>query len=563
MFKSPNHQIYNMLQAISVQNYALIDKVEIEFKPGLSIITGETGAGKSILLGALSLIMGQRADLEVLRDKNQKCIVEGNFAIGNYHLEDFFIENDLDYLDVTMLRREISTNGKSRAFVNDTPVTLSLLRELTLKLIDIHSQHENLDLTSHSFHLKVLDTSAGLMDVRTDYTLCYKSYRDLEQRFKQMKLDSEKSKSDLEYYQFQFNQLAEARLVEGEERELETEQLLLTHSGEIRSALTEIHEKLLGEGASAISLVKESASLIQKIKNYFPGSEDLFKRIESTTVELKDIAAEAGSFADSVETDPARLEFITIRLDLINSLCQKHRFASSEELIKFRNELEAKINDITTFDFRLDDMKKELEKAREKLDKTADKLTESRKKISPGIEKQVIAMLKELGIPNARFEVRIQALADYSPLGKDKAEFMFSANKQTDLQEIAKVASGGELSRLMLSIKSLLSRSLDLPTIIFDEIDAGVSGEIAHKMGNVVKEMAETMQVINITHLPQIAAKGQHHYLVYKKDSKSATHTYIRLLNPEERITEIAKMISGEELTSASYQNARELLGLN
>jgi DNA repair protein RecN (Recombination protein N) len=552
-----------MLQAISVQNYALIDKVEIEFMPGLSIITGETGAGKSILLGALSLIMGQRADLEVLRDKNQKCVVEGNFAISNYHLEDFFIGNDLDYLDNTVLRREISTNGKSRAFVNDTPVTLNLMRELTLKLIDIHSQHENLDLTSHSFHLKVLDTSAGLMDLRTDYTLYYKSYRDLEQRFKQMILDSEKSKSDLEYYQFQYNQLAEARLMEGEEKELEGEQLLLTHSGEIRSALTEIHEKLFGEGASAISLLKESASLIQKIKNYFPGSEDLFKRIESTTVELKDIAAEAGSFANSVETDPARLEFITIRLDLINSLCQKHRVASSEELIKFRNELEAKINHINSFDFRLEDLKKELERAREKLDKTAEKLTESRKKISPVIEKQVIAMLKDLGIPNARFEVNIQALADYSPLGKDKVEFMFSANKQTDLQEIAKVASGGELSRLMLSVKSLLSRSVDLPTIIFDEIDAGVSGEIAHKMGNVVKEMAETMQVINITHLPQIAAKGQHHYLVYKKDSKSATHTYIRLLNPEERITEIAKMISGEELTSASYQNARELLGLN
>jgi DNA repair protein RecN (Recombination protein N) len=552
-----------MLQAISVQNYALIDKVEIEFMPGLSIITGETGAGKSILLGALSLIMGQRADLEVLRDKNQKCIVEGNFAIGTYQLEEFFSQNDLDYLDNTVLRREISTYGKSRAFVNDTPVTLNLLRELALKLIDIHSQHENLDLTSHAFHLKVLDTSAGLMDLRKEYTLSYKSFRDLEQRFRQMLQDSDKAKSDLEYFQFQYNQLADAKLTEGEEGALEGEQMLLTHSGEIRAGLTEIYEKLQGEGASAVALLRESSSLILKIKNYFPGSEDIFKRIESTTVELKDIAAEAGSFAASIETDPARLEFITARLDLINSLCQKHRLGSSDDLIKFRDELEAKIHDITSFDFRLEDLKKELSKATEKLDKVAAKLTESRNKISPVIEKQVISMLRELGIPNARFEINIQPLTDYSPLGKDKAEFMFSANKQTDLQEIAKVASGGELSRLMLSVKSLLSRSVDLPTIIFDEIDAGVSGEIAYKMGNVVKDMAENMQVINITHLPQIAAKGQHHYLVYKKDSKSATHTYIRLLNPEERITEIAKMISGEELTSASYQNARELLGLN
>jgi DNA repair protein RecN (Recombination protein N) len=563
--KSTHHQItkYSMLQAISVQNYALIDKVEIEFMPGLSIITGETGAGKSILLGALSLIMGQRADLEVLRDKNLKCVVEGNFAIGSYNLADFFMQNDLDYLDNTVLRREISTNGKSRAFVNDTPVTLNLLRELSLKLIDIHSQHENLDLTSHAFHLKVLDTAAGLMDQRKEYLQCYKLFRDLEQQFTQMLNDSDKAKSDLEYFQFQYNQLAEAKLMEGEEEELEAEQRLLTHSSEIRVSLTEIHEKLQGEGKSVISLLKDSASLIQKIKDYFQGAEDIFQRLESSTVELKDIAAEASAYSTSVETDPARLELITVRLDLINSLCQKHRLASSHELISHREELEAKIKDITSYDFRVEDLKKELNKATEKLDKLAAKLTQSRNKISPVIEKQVIEMLRELGIPNARFEVKIQPLPDYSPLGKDKVEFMFSANKQTDLQEISRVASGGELSRLMLSVKSLLSRSVDLPTIIFDEIDSGVSGEIAHKMGMVVKEMAVNMQVINITHLPQIAAKGEHHYLVYKKDSKSATHTYIRLLNPEERITEIAKMISGEELTSASYQNARELLGLN
>jgi DNA repair protein RecN (Recombination protein N) len=552
-----------MLQSISVRNYALIDKVEIEFMPGLSIITGETGAGKSILLGALSLIMGQRADLEVLRDKNQKCVVEGIFAIGKNQLQEFFMQNELDYLDNTILRREVSINGKSRAFVNDTPVTLNLLRELSLKLIDIHSQNENLDLTSHAFHLKVLDTSAGLMDVRKEYSIQYKSFRELEQRFRQMQQDSEKAKSDLEYFQFQFNQLNEAKLIEGEEGELEVELNILSHSAEISTCLTEINEKLMGEGLSAIAILKDSSSLILKIKNYYPGSDDIIKRIESALVELKDIASEAGSFAASVETDPARIEFINARLDLINSLCQKHRLGNSNELIKFRDELQAKIQHITSFDFRLEDLKKEMMRAGEQLDKIAATLTKSRENVRPVIEKQVIAMLRDLGIPNARFEIRLRPLPDYSPLGKDKVEFMFSANKQTELQEIAKVASGGELSRLMLTIKSLLSRSMDLPTIIFDEIDAGVSGEIAHKMGNVVKDMAENMQIINITHLPQIAAKGEHHYLVYKKDSKTATHTYIRLLNPEERITEIAKMLSGEELTNASYQNARELLGLN
>lgn len=552
-----------MLQSISVRNYALIDKVEIEFMPGLSIITGETGAGKSILLGALSLIMGQRADLEVLRDKNQKCVVEGIFAIGKNQLQEFFLQNELDYLDNTILRREVSINGKSRAFVNDTPVTLNLLRELSLKLIDIHSQNENLDLTSHAFHLKVLDTTAGLMDVRKEYTVQYKLFRELEQRFRQMLQDSEKAKSDFEYFQFQYNQLNDAKLVEGEEGELEGELNLLSHSAEIRSCLSEINEKLMGEGVSAIGILKDSSSLVSKIKNYYPGSDDIIKRIESALVELKDIASDAGSFAASVETDPARIEFINARLDLINSLCQKHRLGNSNELIIFRDELQVKIEDITSFDFRLEDLKNEMLLAGEQLDKIAAILTKSRENVRPVIEKQVISMLRDLGIPNARFEISLRPLPDYSPLGKDKAEFMFSANKQTELQEIAKVASGGELSRLMLTIKSLLSRSMDLPTIIFDEIDAGVSGEIAHKMGNVVKDMAENMQIINITHLPQIAAKGEHHYLVYKKDSKTATHTYIRLLNPEERITEIAKMLSGEELTNASYQNARELLGLN
>ena len=552
-----------MLQSLSVQNYALIDQMDIRFQQGLSIITGETGAGKSILLGAMSLILGQRADLEVLRDKNQKCIVEGSFSIKDYDLKDFFSNNDLDYAQLTVLRREIAPNGKSRAFINDTPINLSLLRELALRLVDIHSQHENLELNNQLFQLKVLDTCAGTLDLRGKYLAQYKAYKQLVQRHGELVAEAEKNKSDLDYFQFQFSQFEEARIAENEEKELENEQNMLMHAEEIKGNLSSVYERLLGEGDSAVNLMKECSALIQRIRNYFPGAEDIFRRLESATVEIKDIAGETGSFAGSVETDPSRLGQVTERLDLVNSLMQKHRVGSTRELLAIRDELERKISMITSFDTRIAELGKEMEAARRTLADLADKLSGLRKEAALSIKDQVSGMLKDLGIPNARFEVSLQSLPEFAPTGKDRAEFLFSANKQSDLLEISSVASGGELSRLMLAIKSQLTRSLDLPTIIFDEIDAGVSGEIAHRMGNVIKGMAENMQVINITHLPQIAAKGEHHYLVYKKDTKTSTHTYIRLLTDEERITEIAKMISGEELTTASYQHARELLGLN
>lgn len=552
-----------MLKALSVQNYALIEEITIDFRPGLSIITGETGAGKSILLGAMSLIFGQRADSEVLRNKEKKCVVEGSFNIHTYDLHDFFTENDLDYADQTVLRREIAPNGKSRAFINDTPVNLSVLRELALKLVDIHSQHENLEMNNQLFQLKVIDTCAGSMKLRKEYQSGYREYRSLEQKYLQMQQDAEKSRADLDYYQFQFNQISEAKILEDEEKELEGEQAVLTHAGEIRNNLSAVYEYLTGENGSAINLLKESAGLVQKISGYYPASVDILKRLESAWVELKDIAGETGSFAASVETDTERLTYVTERLDLINSLIQKHRVTSTRELLQLKNELQGKLSLITSYDSQLEELGRELQAGRERLKVMADKLTMLRRKAASGIQKDVSLMLKDLGIPNARFEIAMSTLPDFSNTGLDKAEFLFSANKQSDLLEISHVASGGEISRLMLAIKSLLTRSMDLPTIFFDEIDAGVSGEIAHKMGNMIREMAEHMQVINITHLPQIAAKGQQHYLVYKKDSKDATHTYIRLLTPEERITEIAKMISGEEVTSASYQNARELLGMN
>ena len=552
-----------MLQALSVQNYALIEEITIDFRPGLSIITGETGAGKSILLGAMSLIFGQRADSEVLREKEKKCVVEGTFNIRNYELNDFFVENDLDYADHTVLRREIAPNGKSRAFINDTPVNLSVLRELALKLVDIHSQHENLEMNNQLFQLKVVDTCAGSMKLRKEYQAGYREYRSLEQKYQQIQQDAEKARADFDYYQFQLNQINEAKILEGEEKDLERELSVLSHAEEIRNNLTAVYERLTGENGSAINLLKESAGLVQKISGYYAASLDILKRLESAWVELKDIAGETGSFAASVETDPKRLAYIMERLDLINSLMQKHRVATSRELLQLRDELQGKLSLITSYDSQIEELGNELQNSRERLKVMADKLTSLRKKAASGIQKDVSMMLKDLGIPNARFEIAMSNLPDFSAYGNDKAEFLFSANKQSDLLEISHAASGGEISRLMLAIKSLLTRTMDLPTIFFDEIDAGVSGEIAHKMGNMIREMAEHMQVINITHLPQIAAKGQHHYLVYKKDTKEATHTYIRLLTPEERITEIAKMISGEEVTSASYQNARELLGMN
>ncbi len=552
-----------MLQALSVQNYALIEEITIDFRPGLSIITGETGAGKSILLGAMSLIFGQRADSEVLREKEKKCVVEGTFNIRNYELNDFFVENNLDYADHTVLRREIAPNGKSRAFINDTPVNLSVLRELALKLVDIHSQHENLEMNNQLFQLKVVDTCAGSIKLRKEYQAGYREYRSLEQKYQQMQQDAEKARADFDYYQFQLNQINEAKILEGEEKDLERELSVLSHAEEIRNNLTAVYERLTGENGSAINLLKESAGLVQKISGYYAASLDILKRLESAWVELKDIAGETGSFAASMETDPKRLAYIMERLDLINSLMQKHRVATSRELLQLRDELQGKLSLITSYDSQIEELAHELQNSRERLKVMADKLTSLRKKAASGIQKDVSMMLKDLGIPNARFEIAMSNLPDFSAYGNDKAEFLFSANKQSDLLEISHAASGGEISRLMLAIKSLLTRTMDLPTIFFDEIDAGVSGEIAHKMGNMIREMAEHMQVINITHLPQIAAKGQHHYLVYKKDTKEATHTYIRLLTPEERITEIAKMISGEEVTSASYQNARELLGMN
>ncbi|MDP4225816.1 MAG: DNA repair protein RecN [Bacteroidota bacterium] len=549
-----------MLKYLSIQNYAIIDKVVIDFHPGFSIITGETGAGKSIIMGALSLIIGQRADTSVLNDKSRKCIAEAEFDITRYNLKDFFIQNNIDYSDNTLIRREINEEGKSRAFINDTPVNLSVMRELGVKLIDIHSQHQNLNLSDNLFQLKVIDALAQHNELFEKYRSCYKNYRLLEKDYKDILENASKAKSDLDYFQFQFDQLNEAKLLSGEQEGLEVELEELKHAEEIKRNLSLADQLLSDDGNSVLNQLKESVSLTGRLIPFFPRVSEINQRLESAYIELKDIAAETDMLNEKMEINPERTAFINERLDLIYGLEQKHRVGSVDELIILRDELGNKIEGITSFDTQIGLLSKKLAEEKDKICKLAAKLSDDRMKVIPSLEKEVIAVLQQLGIRNANFKVVHSLLEDFTPNGLDRVSFLFSANRQSDLQDISKVASGGELSRVMLSIKYIISSNIDLPTIIFDEIDAGVSGEVADKMGNILKKMSKNMQVINITHLPQIACKGNYHYVVYKKDNNHTTYTQVRLLQPEERIMEIAKMLSGEKMTAAAIDNAKTLL---
>lgn len=549
-----------MLKTLSIQNYALIKDIRIDFNGGLSIITGETGAGKSILLGALSLLIGQRADTSVLFDTSRKCIVEGTFTISAYGMNGFFTENELDYADETTIRREITTDGKSRAFINDTPVNISLLKMLGDKLIDIHSQHENLYLENPAFQLEILDTIASQTKTLQLYRENYQAYRKLINEFETLKETNEKQKSDLDYLQFQYSQLFEARLKDGENEELEAEYQTLSHAEEIKLHLGFISETLSGENNSLIVSTKECISHLQKIKDIFKQSSEYLPRFENILIELKDIYPALDRMAITIEDNPERLEFVKQRLDLINSLLQKHKLSTIPELISLKEKLSREINSIVTADEKLIQLQKEIVLQKAELTKIAAELTGKRKLSAPGLEKRVQDILYQLGMPNAVFAADLSQTPDFTPTGTDKIRFLFSANKQSAPQEISKVASGGEMARLMLSIKAIVAQSMALPTIIFDEIDTGVSGDIADKMGNIIGNLASFTQVINITHLPQIASKGRSHYLVYKQDQQEFTYTHIKLLTPNERITEIAKMLSGEQLSDAAINNARELL---
>jgi DNA repair protein RecN (Recombination protein N) len=549
-----------MLQSLSIENYAIINSLEINFNKGLSTITGETGAGKSILLGALSLILGKRADTSILKDKTRKCIVESTFDIREYGFQDFFIENDIDYEDFTILRREISPNGKSRAFINDTPVNLNLLTETGIRFIDIHSQHQNLNLGNSQFQLKVIDSFSHNEELLKQYREVYDFYRKLLREYNELQEKSRQSQSDLDYFQYQYDQLDVARLKPGEQDELEQELEKLNHAEEIKNSLDSSSGMLGGHDNSILSQLKEVYTIINKIIKFFPGVTGYGKRLESAYIELKDIGNELEAIKEKIELEPGKLEYINERLDLIYSLEQKHKADNIKELLDIKESLRKKIDEVTSYESRLEELKQKRDDSEHKLNELALKLSQQRQESLKSIEKEVTLLLLDLGIPNGRFEIKHSTIADYTINGIDRVQFLFSANKNIELQDISKIASGGELSRLMLSIKSLLYDSSVLPTIIFDEIDMGVSGEIADKVGNIIKRMSAGMQIINITHLPQVASKGDYHYLVYKSDEGETTTAHIKLLSNEERHIEIARMLSGEELTEAAMQNARELL---
>jgi DNA repair protein RecN (Recombination protein N) len=565
-----------MLQKLTIQNYALIDNLEIRFDKGLNILTGETGAGKSIILGALSLILGQRAESRYFFNQQKKCVIEGSFKITGFHLNSFFEDNDLDHEDETVLRREISSDGKSRAFINDTPVNLTLLKQFGEKLIDIHSQHATQEINDPEFQLLVVDGVAGHHDLLSEYQTKYKAYRKSLTALQQLIEQNDKAKADLDYYQFQFDELEKAGLAADEQELLEKELYTLNNAEEIKRNLLGAHF-LMHEGeTSAIIQLREAGQQLSVVEKYNSEVEELHERLKSTLIELKDIAAEIEIIEQRTITNDARAEEVNTRLSLLYNLQKKHRVNSNAELLAIQADLSEKIAQAVFGDEAVEKLQKQIAAAQQELEKLATQLSANRKKAIPVIIQKVLTNLTEMGMGNSAIEIENIVRKSESPkVGKDAPlsdhltkngidtiRFLFSANKGHALADMSKVASGGELSRLMLSIKSIIAEYTALPTIIFDEIDTGVSGEVANKVGQVMERLAQNLQVITITHLPQIAGKGNSHYFVYKDDTDVATKTRIKKLSDEERVLEIAKMLSGDKPGESALQNARELLGV-
>lgn len=550
-----------MLQTLNIQNYALID--ELAFKPtqGLTVITGETGAGKSIIMGALGLILGQRADAKTVRTGANKCVIEAHFNIANYRLESFFEENDLEYdADNTIIRREILATGKSRAFVNDVPVQLTVLKSLGEALIDIHSQHQNLLIGQDTFQLEVVDTMANNQKERSEYTEFYKELQAKRRELKALQEASAQGAQEADFARFQFQQLEEAQLKEGELEELEEEQEMLSHAEEIKGGLIQMSEQLDGENLSIIQTLKKLRDDAMSLSRVYPSISEIVERLESDYIDLKDIAGDVSSQAEEVNFDPERLEFVENRLSQLYTLLKKHGKETIAELIQIRNELDEKLQHFDNSDEELAEAEERLKAVTQQITHSADALTKSRQKAVKVFEKALVEKVAYLGMPNVRFEVQILPTKDFLATGKDVITFLFSANKNQALKPAGEVASGGEISRLMLSIKALIASAKTLPTIIFDEIDTGVSGDIADRMGEVMKQMSEHLQVITITHLPQVAGKGNAHFKVYKEDSATDTTTHINELVDEERVKEIARMLSGSQITEQAIANAKTLM---
>ena len=550
-----------MLKQLYIKNFTLIDELDIEFHSGFSVITGETGAGKSIILGAIGLLLGQRADSKSIKTGADKCVIEAHFDLSRYPMQDFFDENEIeqDAAD-TIVRRELTSAGKSRAFINDTPVSLSMLKELGEQLVDIHSQHQNLLLQKQDFQLNVVDIIANDQKELAGYQQTYAELQAIKSQLQTLKDDIERNRQNLDFLQFQYEELNNANLTEGEQEELEQQNETMEHAEDIKTALYEADNALYGEQAGGVSQVRTALNALKGISKVMPKTAELAERLESCRIELKDIADEVSSLLEDTDFDPAELEHIQARLDRLYELEKKYHVDTVEELISQRDELKQKLSNIENSDEALAELEAKYKQLTAQCQKQADALTKLRQKAGKSIEEQLRQRLIPLGMPNVRFETNI-AKGELTKNGQDAVSFLFSANTSTPLQPVAQVASGGEIARVMLSLKAMISGAVKLPTIIFDEIDTGVSGKIAEKMADIMQEMGQTeRQVISITHLPQIASKGAHHYRVSKEETPKGTISRMVELSQNERINEIAQMLSGSDISEAAIANAKQLL---
>ncbi|MGP8216140.1 MAG: DNA repair protein RecN [Bacteroidia bacterium] len=549
-----------MLRALHIRNYALIDTIDVAFPDNLAIITGETGAGKSILLGALFLLLGQRAESELVNDKTKKCIVEGEFSSKHTEIKNFFTQNDLDFSNEILIRREVSPEGKSRAFINDTPVTLTQIKTLASKLIDIHSQHENLLLNESGFQLSVVDAYASHATLLDDYKKQFVRYKTVAKELEFLILREAEARKERDYLEFQVNEMAEAKLEPGEEKRVEEELEMLTHADQIKALLLASSGLLNAGDHNLVASLTEIKNKLNSVATYNNSIAEMVQRLSGLIVELKDISAEVENIEQKINHDPQRANVLSERLDTILRLAQKHRVNTADELLKIEEELVGRLENISTLETQITHLQKEKDALEDALKKMALRMSAGRSKVIPRLETDIQKNLSALGMPNAKFKIELLPLEALSALGADAVRFLFSANKGKELREVEKVASGGELSRLMLVIKALVARLTDMPTIIFDEIDTGVSGQVAGQVAELVLKISSSMQVIMITHLPQIASRGNTHFLVYKEDQKHKTVTCIKQLSPEERVEEIARMISMGKPGASAIKTATELL---
>lgn len=549
-----------MIQSLSIQNFALIEQLKMDFSPGLTIITGETGAGKSILLGALGLVLGKRADLSSLKNKEEKCVIEAHFDISAYGLKEFFVQNDLDYENISILRREILPSGKSRAFINDTPVNLQELQELGEQLIDIHSQHETRELSENQYQFEMLDAFSGNGIDLLQYQEQLKIYRSHQKNLQQFVSDLKQMQQEFDYHQFLLQELQQISLVDINQAEMESQLEQLSHVEFIKENLHKAYATAQDEQFGVLHLLHEMKSAIQKVAGFSSRFASLNERLESAFIELKDVASEIEQSADELILDPKKVEEIEQKLQVLFALQKKHQVTSVAELVEIQKALEQKVLVVDQAQEQIETLQKAIDSAQKKLDEIADRMSKNRQKAALDLTRQLQEMLAQLGMPNARFEIVVEPTSEYFNNGKDQLQFLFSANVGSDFGLLRKVASGGELSRIMLSAKATLSKYTQLPTIIFDEIDTGVSGEIANRMGEIMNQMSQQMQVFAITHLPQIAAKGNQHFKVFKTTTNQNTATEIISLDKEQRIVEIAQMLSGAEVSESALNHAKSLL---